>query len=61
MWLEIFFSPHLNYFFPKSLQEICLKNGFESASKTISLKTITINTLWSGINAGQFKGSGINS
>ena len=51
LWQKMFFTPHLHYFSPKSLELLCHNAGFDPATPTIGLKSVSIRGLWKRIKA----------
>jgi SAM-dependent methyltransferase len=51
LWQKMFFTPHLHYFSPKSIEQLCVKNGFEPASESVNLRSLMVRGLWSRIKA----------
>ena len=51
LWQKMFFTPHLHYFSPKSLELLCRAAGFEPVTATIGLKAVSLKGLWSRIKA----------
>lgn len=51
LWLKKFFTPHLHYFSPKSLELLCRSTGFDPVTPTIRLKSVSVNGLWKRITA----------
>lgn len=51
LWQRMFFTPHLHYFSPTSLESISNKAGFISTTKCMRLESVTIRGLWGRIKA----------
>lgn len=46
MWQKGFFTPHLHYFSPGSLERLCRRHGFEPAISPLHLRSTSLRGLW---------------
>ncbi len=51
MWQRMFYSPHLHYWSPKSLDALCHSVGLEPVTKPIDMVSVSCRGLWKRIRA----------
>jgi len=51
MWQKHFFSPHVHYVSPASLDKLCAAAGFERVSAPVRMATVTMKGMWQRIRA----------
>lgn len=53
MWQKMFYTPHLHYFTPASLESLCVSSGLEPMTQPIWLQSLSTTGLWSRIRLSQ--------
>lgn len=53
MWQKMFYTPHLHYFTPASLEALCVASGLEPMTQPIWLQSLSTKGLWSRIRLSQ--------
>ena len=51
MWQKMFWSPHLHYWSPRSLESLCARVGLERATEPIAMASVSCRGLWKRIRA----------